>query len=143
MSPFLLDTNVLIALIDSTHVRHHDAHTWFENIGHKAWATCPLTENGLLRIVSHAHYPNSLGTPSAAMNVVSALRQLQGHSFWPDDITLFDAQRIHHERLLSSAHLTDTYLLALAVKHEGRLATFDRRLVTNAVISGSQALQVL
>ncbi len=119
MRPFLLDTNVLIALIDPTHVRHHHAHEWFADTGHKAWATCPLTENGLLRIVSHLQYPNSPDTPSALIDVVAGLRQLSGHEFWPDDISLFDRDRIHHERLLSSAHLTDTYLLALAVKHDG------------------------
>jgi len=60
---FLLDVNVLIALIDPAHVRHDRAHQWFAEVGEQAWATCPLTENGVLRIVGHARYPNSLGHP--------------------------------------------------------------------------------
>jgi predicted nucleic acid-binding protein len=60
---FLLDVNVLIALIDPAHIQHDRAHAWFAKFGKKAWATCPLTENGVLRIVGHARYPNSPGTP--------------------------------------------------------------------------------
>jgi len=42
---FLLDINVLIALIDPAHIQHDRAHEWFETKGKKTWATCPLTEN--------------------------------------------------------------------------------------------------
>ena len=65
MTTFLLDVNVLIALIDPAHVQHDAAHDWFGRLGHLAWATCPLTENGLLRIVGNPRYPNSPGTPAA------------------------------------------------------------------------------
>jgi predicted nucleic acid-binding protein len=65
---------------------------------------------------------------------------LSGHKFWPDDVTLFDGQHIDSTRLLDSAQVTDTYLLALARAHNGQLATFDRHLVSDAVIGGSKAL---
>lgn len=143
MSRFLLDVNVLIALIDPAHVQHDRAHEWFASSGRQAWATCPLTENGVLRIVGHARYPNSPGTPAAVAELMMGLRALPGHEFWPDDLTIFDVQRIHSERLLDSAQVTDSYLLALASAHGGKLATFDRRLVTSAVVNGSQAIHLI
>lgn len=143
MSRFLLDVNVLIALIDPAHVQHDRAHEWFASSGRQAWATCPLTENGVLRIVGHARYPNSPGTPAAVAELMMGLRALPGHEFWPDDLTVFDVQRIHSERLLDSAQVTDSYLLALASAHGGKLATFDRRLVTSAVVNGSQAIHLI
>ena len=143
MSRFLLDVNVLIALIDPAHVQHDRAHEWFASSGRQAWATCPLTENGVLRIVGHARYPNSPGTPAAVAELMRGLRALPGHEFWPDDLTIFDVQRIHSDRLLDSAQVTDSYLLALASAHGGKLATFDRRVVTSAVVNGSQAIHLI
>lgn len=143
MTRYLLDVNVLIALIDPAHVQHDRAHDWFAAKGKKAWSTCPLTENGVLRIVGNTRYPNSPGTPAAVAELVAILRSLGGHEFWPDDVTLFDSKRIDSTRLLDSAQVTDSYLLALARAHGGQLATFDRRLVTDAVTGGSQALHLI
>jgi toxin-antitoxin system PIN domain toxin len=140
---FLLDVNVLISLIDPAHIQHDRAHKWFAVFGKKAWATCPLTENGLLRIVGHARYPNSPGTPAAVAELMTSLLALPGHEFWSDDVTLFDHQRINSARLLDSGQVTDSYLLALACAHGGQLATFDRHLVTDAVVNGSQALHLI
>ena len=138
--PYLLDVNVLIALSDPAHVQHELAHDWFAAHGQKAWATCPITQNGLLRIVGHARYPNSPGTPAAVAMTLGSLCALPGHVFWPDDVSLMDAKYIDPSRLLSSSQVTDSYLLALACAHDGQLATFDRKLVVNAVSGGAQAL---
>jgi toxin-antitoxin system PIN domain toxin len=143
MSRFLLDVNVLVALIDPAHVQHDAAHDWFAASGHAAWATCPLTENGVLRIVGHARYPNSPGNPAAVASVVAGLRALPGHAFWADDISLLDPQKIDAARLLNSAQVTDTYLLALARAHGGQLASFDRRLVVDAVVGGAKGLHLI
>jgi len=140
---YLLDVNVLIALIDPAHVQHDRAHQWFAAQGQRAWATCPLTENGVLRIVGYARYPNSPGTPAAVAELFTILRALDGHEFWPDDLTLFDSRRIDSTRLLDSGQVTDTYLLALAAAHGGQFATFDRNLVVDAVIDGAQALHLI
>ena len=144
MTPtFLLDVNVLIALVDPSHVQHDAAHLWFSARGHKAWATCPLTENGVLRIISHSRYPNSPGTPAAVTPLLIALRGLPGHVFWPDDVTLLDPDRVDATRLLDSSQITDSYLLALADARDGQLATFDRRLVTTAVRRGARRLHLI
>jgi uncharacterized protein len=140
---YLLDINVLIALMDPAHVQHDTAHAWFAARGQKAWATCPVTENGVLRIVGHPRYPNSPGSPAAVAELLAGLRELPGHMFWPDDLSLLDREHVNAKRLLDSAHVTDSYLLALARAHDGQLATFDRRLVTDALIKGAQALHLI
>jgi len=139
---FLLDVNVLIALIDPAHVQHDDAHAWFNQIGRKSWATRPLTVNGVMRIVGHQRYPNSPGTPAAVARWMVELCALPGHVFWSDDISLLDAEKFDLARLLGSAQVTDSYLLALACAHGGQLATFDRRLVVDAVRGGAQSLHL-
>jgi toxin-antitoxin system PIN domain toxin len=140
---YLLDINVLIALIDPTHVQHDAAHKWFAAKGQHAWATCPIIENGVLRIVGHPRYPNCPGSPAAVASLLASLRALPGHAFWPDDVSLFDQQHVNTARLLDSAHVTDTYLLVLARAHNGQLASFDQRLVTDAVIGGRQAFHLI
>ena len=143
MSVYLLDVNVLVALADPAHVQHDTAHAWFGAEGARAFATCPLTENGLLRIVGHPRYPSSPGTPAAVAPTLAALRRLPGHQFWPDDISLMDARRIDLQRLLGHGQVTDSYLLALACAHGGQLATLDRRLVADAVVGGAGALRLI
>jgi toxin-antitoxin system PIN domain toxin len=140
---FLLDVNVLIALIDPAHVGHDAGHRWFDSEGKAAWATCPLTENGVIRIVGHPKYPNTPGSTASVAAIVSQLRSLSGHVFWPDDISLVAADHVDATQVLTSAQVTDTYLLALAVAHGGRLVTFDRRLSVKAVRGGKDALQII
>lgn len=140
---FLLDVNVLIALIDPAHVAHDDAHRWFEAEGSAAWATCPMTENGVIRIVSHAKYPNTPGSATTVAAIVRRLRELPGHVFWPDDISLLSDDRVDAGQVLTSSQVTDTYLLALAAAHGGKLATFDRRLSVKAVKGGKAALRLV
>jgi len=139
----LLDVNVLIALIDPTHVQHDRAHDWFARTGRRAWATCPLTENGVLRIVGNSRYPSSPGNPAAVAELMTVFLALGGHEFWPDDVSLFDAARVDTSRLLDSAQITDSYLLALAGAHGGKLATLDRRVVTTAVTDGPRAIHLI
>jgi uncharacterized protein len=140
---FLLDVNVLIALIDPTHVGHEVAHRWFASQGAASWATCPLTENGVIRIVGHPKYPNSAGSPAAVAPIVAGLRALPGHVFWGDDFSLMDSPIVDVARIATAGQVTDTYLLALAVANRGHLATFDRHLSPNAVRHGRAALHVI
>jgi uncharacterized protein len=143
VTAFLLDVNVLIALIDPAHVQHDPAHTWFARHTHPDWATCPLTENAVLRIIGNPRYPNSPGTPAAVAPLLEGLCAVPGHVFWPDDISLTDGGKFDVTRLLSFAQVTDSYLLALAQAHDGCLATFDRRLVTEAVRDGARSLHLI
>ncbi len=143
MTVYLLDVNVLIALVDPAHIQHDQAHDWFARVGHKAFATCPLTENGLLRIIGHPKYPNSPGPPSAVLQSLVAIRALAGHTFWPDDLSIADAESFASELLSSHSRVTDSYLLALAHANGGRLATMDQRLATEVALGGKKALALI
>lgn len=140
---FLLDVNVLIALIDPAHVGHDLTHKWFAREGSRSWATCPITENGVLRIIAHPKYPNSRGTPAAAAPLIAGLRAAPGHEFWADEISLFGSPLVDAERIASHAQVTDTYLLALAAARGGKLATLDRKLSAAAVKNGKASLHVI
>lgn len=143
MTRYLLDVNLLIALIDPAHVQHDQVHQWFGRVGHKAFATCPITENGLLRIVGHPKYPNSPGPPNAVAGALTAIRSLPGHAFWPDSISLVDSSGVDPALLTSHGRVTDSYLLALARHNKGRLATMDQKLATEVVAEGKAAMALL
>ena len=140
---YLLDVNVLIALIDPGHVAHNDAHAWFSSEGHTSWATCPITENGVVRILGNPKHPNSPGSPAVVAGFVEQLRALPGHCFWAEDFSLIGSDVVDARRILTSAQVTDTYLLALSKMRGGVLATFDRRLSVDAVKSGKSALHLI
>lgn len=136
----LLDVNVIVALLDPDHIFHDRAHRWFSDRGRGGWATCPLTENGTVRILGHRHYPKGPGSPAAAADLLEGLCKVAGHEFWPNEISLLRSPHVDAWAIGSSAGVTDTYLLALAVGRGGRFATFDRRLSAAAVRGGSAAL---
>ena len=136
---FLLDVNVLIALIDRRHVFHFRAHKWFEREGHRSWATCPTTQNGLVRIVGNPRYRNYPGPPGQVATVLAKLVELPGHTFWHDNISILDADLFDARMLSAPDQITDSYLLALSRSYGGRLATMDGRLSTASVIGGAEA----
>ena len=140
---FLLDVNLLIALIDPQHVANSLAQSWFSEHSTQGWATCPLTENGAVRIVSGSRYPNSTNSPLIVVNILRMLRDLPGHVFWGDEISLVASDLVDPVRLTTSHQITDAYLLALAVSRGGKLATLDRRLVASAVKGGAEALHII
>ena len=128
----LLDVNVLIALLDADHTSHRSATSWFADHASEGWASCPITQNGCVRIMSHPGYPNS----HSVLEVVDRLRSATAdhtHEFWTDGISLLDDQLVDHTRVHGPRQLTDVYLLALAVKNGGRLVTFDMSIGTTAV----------
>jgi toxin-antitoxin system PIN domain toxin len=137
----LLDVNVLIALLDADHTLHGSASTWFAAHASQGWASCPITENGCVRIMSHPGYPNSLPAASIIERLAEA-RASRYHEFWPDDISLLDAQVAHSARIHGPRQVTDIYLLALAVRQAGRFVTFDAAVSRDAVI-GSNASHLL
>jgi predicted nucleic acid-binding protein len=130
-------------LIGPAHVQHEHVHEWFGRVGHKAFATCPITENGLLRIVGHPKYPNSPGPPSTVAAALTAIRGLGGHQFWPDSISLVQGDLADPVLLSSHSRVTDSYLLALARVNKGKLATLDQKLATEVVAGGKSALALI
>ncbi len=133
MTATLLDVNVLIALFDPAHPSHKDAHDFFETQKKKHWATTPLTIDGFVRVISNPSYPTVDATPAEAAARLRRLCQSDRHVFWPDDVSLLDEGILRTQFLEGHRQITDARLLALAVKNEGRLATFDRSLPMKAV----------
>ncbi len=132
---------MLIALLDAAHVHHAAAMHWFAADVDSGWASCPLTQNGCLRILSQPRYPNAVALAHAAARLGEAL-QHPSHQFWPDDVSLLDRDAVDWQRLLTASQLTDAYLLALAVRHDGRLVTLDRAVPITAV-RGAEARHLL
>jgi toxin-antitoxin system PIN domain toxin len=129
----LLDVNVLIALFDPDHIHHEIAHDWFGDNRASGWATCPLTENGFLRVLSN---PARGGEMTQVPHLVARLRKFctsSHHQFWPDSISLRDERLFDTSLVRGHKQLTDIYLLGLAVKRGGRLVTFDRSVPLGAV----------
>lgn len=139
---YLLDVSVLIALLDRTHISHAVAHRWFDRHG-ASWASCPVTENGVIRIVGHPRYLNHVGPPSLVATSLKSLTALAGHEFWPDDISLLSSPLVRAAELSSSGRVTDSYLLALAVSKGGMFATLDRQVSPQAVNGGSKSLHIV
>ena len=138
----LLDASVLIPLGDAGHEQEAAALRFFENEAVPGgWATCPLTENAFLRILSQPSYPRTLGSPGEARRILNRLLAAPGHQFWADDVSLMDARIF--PTLPASKHLTDLYLLGLAVKHGGRFATFDQNIDASLIPGGPQAFYLI
>jgi uncharacterized protein len=128
----LLDVNVLIALLDSDHLHHARAIDWLRGNIASGWASCPLTQNGSIRIMSQPGYPNPLQPAAVAARLAEATATPH-HAFWPDSVSLLDAERITWNAVLGSRQVTDVYLLALAVQQGGSLVTLDRAVPLKAV----------
>jgi toxin-antitoxin system PIN domain toxin len=129
----LLDVNVLVALFDPDHVHHDLAHEWFADDGRHGWATCPLTENGFVRVVSNPRYQPDAAPPSAAIDRLRTFCASGRHHFWTDQVSLRDPALFAPSGMRGHRQLTDVYLLGLARKMGGRLATFDRAIALAAV----------
>jgi uncharacterized protein len=121
----LLDVNVLIALLDAAHQHHARARSWLQSDIEAGWASCPLTQNGCIRILSQPAYPGAL-PPAAVAERLAEATATRWHRFWPDDVSLLETGCLDWRHILGSRQLTDAYLLALALRHGGRLVTFDR-----------------
>ena len=131
MKPYLLDTNVLIALAWPNHVHYQEAQAWFAQKGTGGFRTCPLTQTGFVRISSNPAFGSAAVTPSEALALLEQVTRLPGHDFWPDDLSLQHALS-GRPALTGHRQVTDAYLLALASRHGGVLATLDRALVSLA-----------
>lgn len=131
MTRSLLDVNVLLALLDADHADHARARTWLGSHIDAGWASCPITENGFLRIISQDRYPS----PVPLADAVARLRLATDtdlHEFWPCDVTILDPATADAQRLHGARQVTDAYLLALAASRGGRFVTLDRKIALSA-----------
>jgi hypothetical protein len=145
MSVFLLDVNVLIALLDPAHVHHDAAHDWFAATKDSGWATCPITENAVIRILSNPSYPSVDFLPNDAMDhLTQFFTSATAHTFWADDVRVQDESVFDRRFIRGHKQITDIYLAGLAHHHGGRMATFDQTIPYQAIReAGPDILEVL
>jgi len=144
MAVALLDVNMLLALFHEGHVHHEVAHDWFTDHGGLGWASCPMTEVGLIRILgSPARVKEHLPLHDVR-DILKTFCEHSAHQFWPDDVSLCDIDRFNVEAIRGHQQVADVYLLGLAVKHGGRFVTLDQRVPLAAVKGATRAsLEVL
>lgn len=123
------------------YVHHEVAHQWFADQGHRARATCPLTEIGFVRVVSHPNYPNRPGEVPAAFAILRQLCEAPGHQFWTEEISILDIPE--PTAIITHVKLTDVYQAGLAVHKHGKLATLDRDIPIDAIRGGQQAVKII
>ena len=136
--------NLLIALFDPDHVHHDLAHDWFAENRSYGWATCATTENGFLRVLSNPAYGGAVTQFAPLVGVLRKFCASGHHEFWTESVSLRDKDAFDLGFAGGHRHLTDIYLLGLAKKMRGRLATFDRSIPAKAVIgAGRDTLEVI
>ena len=133
----LLDVNVLIALLDMDHAHHRTARKWLGAEIDSGWASCPLTENGCIRIMSQPKYPNPVQTGEVIKRLTDAAATPY-HEFWPDSLSILDETTVDKTRIHGPKQVTDVYLLALAIKRGGRFVTFDGAVPLSAVLGAEK-----
>lgn len=138
MSRALLDINVLLALLDSDHVDHDRARDWLNEQIPAGWASCAITQNGFVRIVSQPRYPSPV-SPAEAMTVLSQACASAHHEFWPCEVSLLDELVVDRTRVHGARQVTDAYLLALSVRRGGKFVTFDQPVALSAVRGATPA----
>jgi toxin-antitoxin system PIN domain toxin len=140
----LFDVNFLIALLDRRHTHYEIAHRWMGAASKPVpWATCPLTENAFVRITAKPSYPHGFASAAAALECLRTNCAQPSHTFWPDNISLLQAEIWTQPDRITATHLTDLYLLALAVKNGGKLVSFDRSIPAHLIRGGKESLLVL
>jgi uncharacterized protein len=139
---YLLDVNVLIALFDPSHPHHEAAHSWFAAHQMDGWATCPVTQNGCVRVLSSTGYPGRVSV-SQAVAMVRELCAAPTHSFWPVSPALVESAIFRAEAIPGAKQITDVHLLATAIGHAAKLVTFDRSIAWQSVIGAKAGDLVL
>jgi uncharacterized protein len=134
----LLDVNVLIALLDDAHIFSRRANEWLDAAPRRV-ATCPIVENGVIRIMSAPMYSAThRATPEQIAEGLKALTEGLDHEFWPDEVSMLDDSLVDFSRLHGHRQVTDAYLLGLAVRRGGALASFDTAMPVTAVRGASK-----
>jgi uncharacterized protein len=135
MTAYLLDVNVLVALAWPEHKQHDRARDWFAQNRAKGWATCPLVEAGFVRIISNPAFSRKSVTVEEAVEALRASLADKSHEFWPDSIPFPDAADLLAAQMTGHQQVTDAYLIALSIRHKGKLATLDKS-ITKLAPSG-------
>lgn len=141
----LLDLNVLIALTEPGHDQYRKAQEWFITSGHDSWGVCPLTEAGFVRVTTNPSFRPGPRSLELAIAILQALKGRPG--YWYRGIETNEGWVAitfpFARRIFGHQQVRDAYLLGLAIKDDGVLVSFDRRLKHLAGAEYSRNLLVL
>ena len=144
MRTALLDVNLLTALFWAPHVHHGAAHQWFSRRRTSgSWATCPITQLGVVRVLSNPSVSSDALTPAQALALLESNLVDPAHEFWADAIALPTATASMRSVLQGHQQLTDAYLLGLAAHRHGVLVTFDQGLRQLAARGAESAIEIV
>lgn len=141
MTVYLLDVSVLLAIHDHGHVHHQRANDWFGRMSAGGWATCPITENGFIRIASNPKYPRLDGGPDVLARLLEETCEIGIHEFWADSLP--PSALFREDLSLTFDQLTDMYLVSLAIERGGKFATLDEHVPAHVIPGGADALAVI
>lgn len=135
----LLDVNLLLALSNPEHTHHEIAHDWFADHHGRGWATCAVTQNGFIRVLSNTAARAGTFRPAEVVDLLRRFCSAKEHVFWPDSVTLTDRALFNASVIRGYRQVSDVYLLGLAKKMGGYLATFDAGIPVTAVIGATRS----
>lgn len=139
----LPDVNTLLALLDPMHVHHDAAHHWYASQSPLQIVLCSHVVNGVIRVASQPKYPNCLGTSARVREALGNFASQVTAESCATEVSLLDDGILLKPELLTPSRVTDLYLLALAAANGIRLATFDQRIPSDAVVGGDEALEII
>ena len=134
----LLDVNVLLALFNPDHAHHEVAHDWFSDHHSDGWATCGITENGFVRVLSNARAGVGFFRPAEVIDLLRRFCSTKHHVFWPASVSVTDSKLFNSSLIRGHRQVSDVYLLGLAKTMNGYLATFDAGIPLGAVIGATR-----
>jgi toxin-antitoxin system PIN domain toxin len=134
----LLDVNVLLALSNPKHTHHEIAHDWFADHHERGWATCAITQNGFIRVLSNTAARAGIFRPAEVVDLLRRFCSAKEHVFWPDEVSLTDSTLFNASLIRGYRQVSDVYLLGLAKKMGGYLVTFDGGIPLSAVIGATR-----
>jgi hypothetical protein len=145
---YLLDLNVLIALVDSGHQHYQKTQNWFISSGKDHIGLCPLTEAGFLRITTNPAYRPAPRTIEEAIAILQVLKKHPRFAhplfgYWEINKSWVEVTAPFAVRISGHRQITDAYLLGLAIKENGVLVTFDQGIKRMAGAEFSQNVLLL
>ena len=130
--------NVLLALSNPKHTHHEIAHDWFADHHERGWATCAITQNGFIRVLSNTAARAGIFRPAEVVDLLRRFCSAKEHVFWPDEVSLTDSTLFNASLIRGYRQVSDVYLLGLAKKMGGYLVTFDGGIPLSAVIGATR-----
>jgi toxin-antitoxin system PIN domain toxin len=143
VSCYLLDANVLVALLWPRHHHKQVVREWFLRNASHSFASCSLTQAGFVRLTSTPHIVGEKYSLLESKQLLWTFLNQPSHTFWPTTISLFDAMAPFEKRMQGAKQITDAYLLGITISHGGKFATVDKAVKSLAGVKYANVVEVV